>query len=191
MKWDVDRRKLHGTGLRMLPHEGKLSCHYVVCGTLLSQHQQVDNLCTKSLLLLLDVCRSQRAYLKEHNKLSYLTLPISIWEFDNCLVLVLLCKCPVFDFSPSVAFFISSSICLQFSSWARLNILTKLHKVDITAVWFRGKKLVQQWYWKEFKLLLLANAVHRRPVNNPYTCYFTHSEQIPCSKGQRAGSSPK
>lgn len=81
--------------------------------------------------------------MNEHDKLTYLTLLISIWECDNCLVLVLLCKCPVFDFSLSVAFFISSSICLQFSSWARLNILTKLHKVDITAVWFKGEKLDQ------------------------------------------------
>lgn len=42
--WGVVRRKRHETGLRMLPSEGKLAFHSEVCDTLLSQHQQVDNL---------------------------------------------------------------------------------------------------------------------------------------------------
>lgn len=42
----------------------------------------------------------------------------------------------VFNLSLSAslsAFFLSSSSCLQFSSWARLNILTKLSRVETTA----------------------------------------------------------
>lgn len=38
-----------------------------------------------------------------------------------------------FFFSFSAVFFISSSSCLWFSSWALLNILVKLSKVDTTA----------------------------------------------------------
>lgn len=41
----------------------------------------------------------------------------------------------MFSFSASFwAFFFSSSICLRFSSWARTNVLTKLSRVETTAV---------------------------------------------------------
>lgn len=42
-------------------------------------------------------------------------------------------EAPILTFSLSAAFFISSSLCLQFSSWDLMNILTKLSKVETTA----------------------------------------------------------
>lgn len=55
----------------------------------------------------------------------YLTLPVGIGVGK-------ILSDSHFFFSFSV-FFISSSSCLQFSSWALLNILVKLSKVDATA----------------------------------------------------------
>lgn len=68
---------------------------------------------------------------------SHLTLPLSIRACNSLWA-------PIFDFSLSANFFISISSCLQFSTWALWNSLTKSNRVDTT-----------------------------------------------CSKGQRAGSSPK
>lgn len=51
-----------------------------------------------------------------------------------------------FSFSDSLrAFFFSSSSCLQFSSWARRNILTKFSKVDTTAKHFNENEISIVW----------------------------------------------
>lgn len=77
-----------------------------------------------------------------HFHTNHLTLPLCIGVCKSCLDS--LCVAPICNFSLSTAFFISSSSCLQFSSWDLLNILIKLIRVEITAdVIQKSNKLVE------------------------------------------------
>lgn len=76
-----------------------------------------------------------------------------------------------FNLSFSTAFFISCSSCFVFSSWALWNILTKLSNVEMTT---EADRCVTE-------LAMVNEMLYRK--------YYELT--LPCSKGQRAGSSPK
>ena len=90
-----------------------------------------------------------------HLRTYHLTFPVCI-GVCNCR-LDSLREASIFNFSLSAAFFVSSSSCLQFSTWAWLNILTKLRRVEITADVFQKCNNVAE--------TTLKRAVHVKPSN--------------------------